>query len=62
MRCDRVAVTAVALALGLALSACETSDLGDKIQDKINDMNLFGSNKKPLPGERKEIFPQGVPA
>ena len=24
-------------------------------------MNLFGSNKKPLPGERKQVFPQGVP-
>ena len=61
MRCDRAAVTAAALALGLALSACETSNFGDKIQDTLSDMNLFGSNKKPLPGERKQVFPQGVP-
>ena len=61
MRSNRVIATAAILALGLGLSACETSELGDKIQDKVNDMNLFGTAKKPLPGDRKEVFPQGVP-
>lgn len=61
MRSNRVIVTAAVIALGLGLSACETSDLSDKIQDKLNDMNLFGTAKKPLPGDRKEVFPGGVP-
>jgi hypothetical protein len=64
MRSNRVIVVTAVVALGFGLSACEsmsTSDWGDKIQDKLNDMNLFGSNKKPLPGDRKEVFPQGVP-
>jgi len=50
-------VTAAALALSFALSACDTSDTLDKLQDMIP----FGENKKPLPGDRKEVFPQGVP-
>ncbi len=61
MRFNRVIVTAAVVALGLGLAACETSELSDKIQDKIQDMNLFGTDKKPLKGERKEVFPQGVP-
>jgi hypothetical protein len=60
MRFNRVIVTAAILALGLGLSACETSDLSDKIQDKLNDMNLFGTAKKPLTGERREVFPGGA--
>jgi hypothetical protein len=62
MRSNRVIVTAAILALGLGLSACETStsDWGDKIQDKLNDMNLFGTAKKPLPGDRKDVFPGGA--
>lgn len=60
MRFHRVIVTAAIVALGFGLSACETSDLGDKIQDKINDMNVFGTAKKPLPGERREVFPGGA--
>lgn len=62
MRRQRALVTAAALVAGLAVSACtSTSDWGDKIQDTLNDMNLFGTAKKPLPGERKSVFPQGVP-
>jgi hypothetical protein len=61
MRSDRAIVTVAALALGLGLSACETSNWGDKIQDTFGEMNLFGTAKKPLPGERKDVFPQGVP-
>jgi hypothetical protein len=61
MGCERAIVTAAALALGLGLAGCETSNWSDKIQDTIADMNVFGTSKKPLPGERKEVFPQGVP-
>jgi outer membrane biosynthesis protein TonB len=45
----RTAVLAAGLAL--PLSACETFDL----------MNLIPDTKKKLPGERREVFPEGVP-
>jgi hypothetical protein len=45
----RTAVLAAGLAL--PLSACETFDL----------MNLIPDSKKKLPGERREVFPEGVP-
>ncbi len=38
------------LAAGLALAGCETFDL-----------ESIWSSKKPLPGERRAVFPQGVP-
>lgn len=43
----------IALALGLALAAtgCETLD----------KFNPFEEKKNPLPGERHQVFPQGVP-
>src|SRR5437660_10383016 len=51
-------LTVSALVLGLALGGCEsTSDIADKLQDLIP----FGTGKKPLPGERKPVFPEGVP-
>jgi hypothetical protein len=53
----RAILTAAALATSFALVGCETNDMMDKFQDLIP----FGDNKKPLPGERKEVFPQGVP-
>jgi hypothetical protein len=56
-RHHRAILTAAALATSVALVGCETSDMMDKLQDMIP----FGDNKKPLPGERKEVFPQGVP-
>jgi len=48
---------AAALALSFALVGCDTAET----LDKLTDMIPFGENKKPLPGERKEVFPQGVP-
>jgi hypothetical protein len=45
----RTAVLAAGLAL--PLSACETFDL----------TNLIPDTKKKLPGERREVFPEGVP-
>jgi hypothetical protein len=56
-RHHRAILTAAALATSFALVGCETNDMMDKFQDMIP----FGDNKKPLPGERKEVFPQGVP-
>ena len=56
-RYHRVSLIASAFTLSLALAGCETSDVMDKIQDMIP----FGNNKKPLPGERKQVFPEGVP-
>ncbi len=41
----------VVLALALGLSACETLD----------KMNPFQEKETPLPGERKQLFPEGVP-
>ena len=47
---------AAALGLALMLGGCETSDMIDKLSDLIP----FGQ-KKPLPGERRQVFPEGVP-
>jgi outer membrane biosynthesis protein TonB len=46
-------IAAAALALGLMLSGCESFELPD-MPDWFNP-------KKPLVGERKPIFPEGVP-
>lgn len=48
-RLVRTAVLAAGLALPLA--GCETFDL----------VNLIPDTKKKLPGERREVFPEGVP-
>jgi hypothetical protein len=44
-------------ALAVALSGCSGFDPIDKFQD----WDLLGSSKTPLKGERREVFPQGVP-
>jgi hypothetical protein len=56
------------LPLLLALGGCETSgfwdsanNVQDKVQDALSDFNPFGTAKKPLPGERRAVFPEGVP-
>ena len=46
----------VALMSGLALAGCDSFDPLDKFQD----WDLM-SSKKPLPGERRAVFPEGVP-
>jgi hypothetical protein len=53
----RSLLSAATVALSLALVGCDTADT----MDKLTDMIPFGDNKKPLPGERKDVFPQGVP-
>jgi hypothetical protein len=54
MRYRHLTLTASLLALALTLGGCESFNPTDWISDKI-------SNKKPLPGDRKEVFPGGVP-
>jgi hypothetical protein len=54
-RLARIVTVASTLALGLLLSSCSSFDPTD-IMD-----NLFASQKKPLPGERKPLFPSGTP-
>jgi hypothetical protein len=49
-------LTAAALAGVLVLGGCSTFDPVDMFQD----WDLLGS-KKPLPGERRAVFPEGVP-
>lgn len=52
----------VALALGFAVAGCaQSQDAVDGVQNALHNFNPFGSNKKPLPGERKALFPEGVP-
>jgi hypothetical protein len=46
-----------ALLLALALGGCDSFDPLDKFQD----WDIMGSNKKPLQGDRRAVFPEGVP-
>jgi hypothetical protein len=64
----RVTRVIFVLPLLLALGGCETSgfwdsanNVQDKVQDALSDFNPFGTAKKPLPGERRAVFPEGVP-
>ncbi len=50
MRRPRTLLTMAALAFGLALGGCESFD-----------PESWFNTKKPLPGERKAVFPDGVP-
>jgi hypothetical protein len=45
------------LAFSLALAGCDSFDPLDKFQD----WDIMGQGKTPLKGERREVFPQGVP-
>jgi hypothetical protein len=53
----RIVPFAAALAFALALAGCDSFDPLDKFQD----WDILGQNKTPLKGERREVFPQGVP-
>jgi hypothetical protein len=57
----RIGTAALLVAIGVGLAGCETSDMMDKAQETIADFNPFGTKKQPLPGQRREVFPQGVP-
>lgn len=53
-RCNRWMLLASLLAIAPILSACESFDM-----DKFDIFNL--NEKKKLPGDRKPVFPEGVP-
>ena len=68
MRTHRAFLIAAILPLALALGGCETSgfwdsanNVTDRFQDMMADFSPFGTGKKPLPGERRAVFPEGVP-
>ncbi|MBO0757223.1 MAG: hypothetical protein J2P54_15285 [Bradyrhizobiaceae bacterium] len=54
----RITLAAGMLCLGLAVAGCADFD-PDKIGEKLDVFGL--TKKKPLPGERKDVFPGGVP-
>jgi hypothetical protein len=65
-RTARLTLTAAAILLAPALGSCSSMwDSANSVQDRFNDMmydfNPFGTAKKPLPGERRAVFPEGVP-
>ena len=53
-RFHRAVMLAALLALGPVLAGCENFD-----PDRLDPFGL--NQKKPLPGERKPLFPEGVP-
>ncbi len=53
----RSLVTVAALAFSLALAGCESFDP----LDKLSELDIMGTSKKPLPGERRPVFQSGVP-
>lgn len=64
-RANRVIVLVLC---SLTLGGCETSSFwdsansaSDRFQDVLTDFNPFGTAKKPLPGDRRAVFPEGVP-
>jgi hypothetical protein len=58
-RLDRKFLTAATLALGFALCGCSSNQ--DFDPTSLMPDSLFGMGKKPLPGERRAVFPEGVP-
>jgi hypothetical protein len=65
-RTARLMLTAAAVLLAPALGSCSSMwDSANSLQDRFNDVmydfNPFGTAKKPLPGERRAVFPEGVP-
>lgn len=54
-RLSRAVLPILMLWSSLGLAGCEPGAAIDKLSD------LIPTGKKPLPGERKEVFPEGVP-
>lgn len=53
----RAILTVAALVSGLGLAGCESFDPLDKLQE----LDIMGSSKTPLQGQRRPVFPEGVP-
>jgi hypothetical protein len=54
-RINRALLPMLLLGTSLGLAGCEPGEVIDKLSD------LIPNNKTPLPGTRKEVFPEGVP-
>lgn len=52
--------TAAALVAAVAVGGCDTINGFDPL-DKISDLDIMGSSKTPLKGERRAVFQEGVP-
>src|SRR4051812_35757430 len=64
----RSVLLGIVAALSLALGGCETggfwdkaNSVSDRFNDAMSDFSPFGTAKKPLPGDRRAVFPEGVP-
>jgi hypothetical protein len=53
-------ITAAALVAAFALAGCDSINGFDPL-DKLSELDIMGTSKKPLQGERRAVFPQGVP-
>jgi len=53
----RAILTAAAMVSGILLAGCDSFDPLDKLQE----LDIMGTSKKPLPGERRPVFDTGVP-
>lgn len=60
-RWHRVLLSGIMLSASLALAGCADSFDPSETFDKLTDLIPFGTAKKPLPGDRKPVFPDGVP-
>jgi hypothetical protein len=56
----RATLTAAALVSGLLLAGCDSINGFDPL-DKLSDLDIMGTSKTPLKGERRAVFPEGVP-
>jgi len=54
-------LAATVLSFASALAGCGSTDFVDRLADQMQDLLPDFSNKKPLPGDRKAVFPEGVP-
>lgn len=52
--------TAAALVVAFALAGCDSINGFDPL-DKLSELDIMGSSKTPLKGERRPVFPEGVP-
>src|SRR5437764_7289073 len=53
----RAILTAAAMVSGILLAGCDSFDPLDKLQE----LDIMGTSKKPLPGDRRPVFDSGVP-
>src|SRR5215831_14090742 len=54
-RLNRAILPVLLLGTSVGLAGCEPGEVIDKLSD------IIPTSKTPLPGTRKEVFPQGVP-